>query len=325
MSEIEKKRQEFEAKVQAYCGLPEGPPVTGSDLVNEPMIRHWCEAMGDANPVYVDSDAAKRSIHEGIVAPPAMLQAWILPGYEMSDRGDGAPQNKQLELHALFDAEGYTGVVATNTDQEYTRYLRPGDEVTAETMIESISEQKSTGLGVGYFIVTRTTFTNQEGDALGWMTFRVLKFRPSQPAQAAGDAEAAPAKPSRIQSPRGFDNTWWWEAIDAGQLRIQVCSDCGALRHPPRPACAECQSMSWGSVESMGKGTVHSFTVVHHPPVPGYDIPIPIGLVELEEGTRIVANLAGCAHDEIHIGMKVECRVEDADETVKLPFFYPAA
>ncbi len=83
--------------------------------------------------------------------------------------------------------------------------------------------------------------------------------------------------------------------------------------------------MSWGSVESMGKGTVHSFTVVHHPPVPGYDIPIPIGLVELEEGTRIVANLAGCAHDEIHIGMKVECRVEDADETVKLPFFYPAA
>lgn len=83
--------------------------------------------------------------------------------------------------------------------------------------------------------------------------------------------------------------------------------------------------MSWGSIESSGKGTVHSFTIIHHPPVPGYDIPIPVGLVELEEGTRIVANLAGCSRDDIHIGMKVECRVEDADETVKLPFFYPAA
>jgi uncharacterized OB-fold protein/acyl dehydratase len=325
MSEIEKRKQEFEAKIQTYVGLPEGPPTTGSDLVNEPMIRHWCDAMGDSNPVYVNADTAAQSVHGGIVAPPAMLQAWILPGYEMANRGDRDPENMQLELHSIFDAEGYTGVVATNTEQEYTRYLRPGDEVTAETMIESISEQKSTGLGVGYFVVTRSTFTNQEGEALGWMTFRVLKFRPSQPAQATSDAADAPAQPSRIKSPRGFDNGWWWEAIDNGQLRIQTCNDCGALRHPPRPACAECQSFSWGSVESTGKGIIHSYTVIHHPPVPGYDIPIPVGLVELEEGTRVIANIAGCAHDDIHIGMKVECRVEDADETTKLPFFYPAS
>ena len=83
--------------------------------------------------------------------------------------------------------------------------------------------------------------------------------------------------------------------------------------------------MSWGSIQSTGQGTVHSYTVIHHPPVPGYDIPIPVALVELEEGTRVVGNLAGCALEDIHIGMKVECRVEDADETVKLPFFYPAA
>lgn len=325
MSEIEKRQQEFEAKIQSFAGLAEGRPVTGGDLVNEPMIRHWCDAMGDENPVYVDPDVAKQSVHGELVAPPSMLQAWILPGYEMSDRTEMTGDNKQLELHAIFDAEGYTGVVATNTEQEYARYLRPGDQVNAETLIESVSEQKSTGLGVGYFIVTRTTFTNQEGEALGWMTFRVLKFKPSQPAQAQGEAASAPAKPTRIQSPRGFDNGWWWEAIDAGQLRIQACNDCGALRHPPRPACAECQSLNWGSIESSGKGTIHSYTVVHHPPVPGYELPIPVGLVDLEEGTRIVANLAGCSPEELHIGMPVQCRVEDADETVKLPFFYPAS
>ena len=325
MSQTEERKKAFEAKIHAYVGLPEGPTAVGEDLVNEPMIRHWCEAMGDENPVYVDPAAAKESLHGGIVAPPAMLQAWILAGFPMHDSNADRGENKQLELHALFDEEGYTGVVATNTEQEYTRYLRPGDQVRAETTIESISEEKSTGLGVGYFIVTRTTFSNQEGEDLGWLTFRVLKFKPSAPAASQGESDAAPAKPSRIKSPRGFDNGWWWEAIDQGQLRIQACNDCGALRHPPRPACAECQSLDWGSIESSGNGTVHSFTLVHHPPVPGYELPIPIGLVELEEGTRIVANLAGCAPDDIHIGMKVACRVEDADETMKLPFFYPAA
>jgi len=325
MSEIEKRKREFEAKIQAYVGLAEGAPVTGADDVNEPMIRHWCEAMGDRNSVYVDSAVAKDSVHGGIVAPPAMLQAWILPGYPMHDQNRESGENKQLELHAIFDAEGYTGVVATNTEQEYTRYLRPGDQVKAETMIESVSEEKATGLGVGYFIVTRTTFATPDGEDLGWMTFRVLKFKPGQPAQAQEDGGGAPAKPTRIRSPRGFDNTWWWEGIDQGRLLIQVCSDCGATRHPPRPMCSECQSTSWGSIEASGRGTVHSYTVLHHPPIPGYELPVPVGLIDLEEGTRVVANITDCPLDEIHIGMKVECRFEDADETMKLPFFYPVS
>ena len=48
-------------------------------------------------------------------------------------------------------------MVATNCEQEYTRYLRPGDRVIAHDRIESISEQKATALGIGYFIDTRTT------------------------------------------------------------------------------------------------------------------------------------------------------------------------
>ena len=195
----------------------------------------------------------------------------------------------------------------------------------AETTIESISEEKSTGLGVGYFIVTRTTFSNQEGEDLGWLTFRVLKFKPSAPAASQGESDAAPVKPSRIKSPRGFDNGWWWEAIDQGQLRIQACNDCGALRHPPRPACAECQSLDWGSIESSGNGTVHSFTLVHHPPVPGYELPIPIGLVELEEGTRFVADLVGIAPDAVRIGMPVQLEFHEPDGATRLPCFRPTA
>jgi acyl dehydratase/ribosomal protein S27AE len=253
MSDSTKQREAFEAKIQEYVGVKEGPPGSGPDLVNEPMIRHWCETLGDENPVYVDPNAAKDSVHGGIVAPPTMLQAWVMVGYPMHDPALVKP-NKQNELHALFDEHGYTGVVATDTTQEYTRYLHPGDQVTAETTIESISEQKATALGIGYFIETRTVFSDQNGEDLGWMSFRVLKFQPGEQPTATQADDGAPAKPTRIVSPRGHDNAWWWEACDKGKLLIQKCSSCGALRHPPRPMCGKCQSTAWESIESSGNG-----------------------------------------------------------------------
>jgi len=42
------------------------------------MIRHWCDAVGDGNPVYTDREFAAKSVHGGIVAPPTMLQAWTM-------------------------------------------------------------------------------------------------------------------------------------------------------------------------------------------------------------------------------------------------------
>jgi len=320
MADPAKKQEEFEAKIQGYVGMHEGPPFVCPDAVSEPMIRHWCEVMGDENPAYTDPAAAKESVHGGLVAPPTMLQAWEMKGFDMRD--PSIIQNNQRDLHRVFDAAGYTGVVATDTEQEFTRYLRPGDQVTSDTIIESISEQKATALGVGYFIVTRAVFTDQNDEEVGWVSFRVLKFKPNAPPQPQSDAGGAPAKPTRIRSPRGHDNQWWWEGCDEGKLLIQKCSDCDVLRHPPRPMCGQCQSTNWQSIEASGKGSVHSYTVLHHPMIPGYDLPLPVGLIDLEEGVRMVANVKGCEVDDIHIGMKVECVFEDVDESMKLPFFY---
>ena len=73
-------KEALEQQMKAYVGVVQGPVEVAQDAVNEAMIRHWCEAMGDRNPAYLDADAAKRSVHGGIVAPPVMLQAWILGG-----------------------------------------------------------------------------------------------------------------------------------------------------------------------------------------------------------------------------------------------------
>jgi uncharacterized OB-fold protein/acyl dehydratase len=301
-----------------YVGKPFGAPDVGRDPVNEPMIRQWCDAMGDRNPIYWDADAAAKSAHKTVVAPPTMLQAWILSGFRMAN-ADRPPADRQEELHALFNKHGYTGVVATNCEQEYTRYLRPGERVTAEAKIESISEEKTTALGVGYFVVTRTVFRTESGEDVGSMLFRVLKFKPSAPPQAQA-AGAAPAKPGRIPPLMGKDNGWWWEGIQRGEILIQKCSACGALRHPPRPMCPECQSTQWGSIPSAGSGSVHSFVVMHHPPMPGYDFPAAIGLIDLEEGTRLVGPVVDCPFEEIHIGMKVEASIEELGG-VKMPVF----
>jgi len=72
--------------------------------------------------------------------------------------------------------------------------------------------------------------------------------------------------------------------------------------------------MEWESVPSTGQGTVHSYVVLHHPPMPGYEMPIPIVLVDLEEGTRIVSNIEGIRPDEVEIGMKVQCSIEEVEE-----------
>ena len=48
------------------------------------MIRHWVEAMGDHNPVYVSDEAARAAGYDELIAPPTMLQAWIMRGLRAS-------------------------------------------------------------------------------------------------------------------------------------------------------------------------------------------------------------------------------------------------
>jgi len=128
----------------------------------------------------------------------------------------------------------------------------------------------------------------------------------------------------RIKPPLGHDNAWWWEMADEGKLGIQRCKDCGALRHPPSPMCGKCQSLDWEAIESTGTGTICSFTVLRHPQFPGYDYPLIIVLIDLEEGTRITSQLVDCAPEAVEFGMPVQMRIQEDPDGFKLPVFVPA-
>ena len=46
-----------------------------------------------------------------------------------------------------------------------------------------------------------------------------------------------------------------------------------------------------------------------------------IAVVELDEGTRLIANLAGIAPEDVSIGMRLELDWLDADPDLTLPIF----
>lgn len=181
-STLDERLQELVA--QSVAGIP-GPPMR--DPVNLPMIHHWCDAIGDANPVYTDQEAADSSVHAGIVAPPTMLQAWSMPGLE--GRGPSLPEHQRATPPAaatgpnpirLLQEAGYTSVVATDCEQDYLRYLRPGDRLSICSELESVSDEKNTGLGVGYFVTNKSTYYDQDGEIVAEMRFRTLWFKPPQ-------------------------------------------------------------------------------------------------------------------------------------------------
>ncbi len=319
---------ELLTRLRAFEGRPSGPAMEARDEVNQAMIRHWTDAMGDDNPVYSDAEAARANGFPGVVAPPTMLQAWIMRGYRSQPDGawrapgdeSGAP-SAQEELFALLDAAGFTSVVATNCDQEYARPIVLGDRLTVSSVIESVSPEKHTALGDGHFVTTRLEYTDQHGETVATMRFRILRFRPRP--RPAADAGAAPAVP-RPRPALTHDNAFFFEGTKQGKLLIQRCGGCGRLRHPPRPACNLCGSYEWDTVEAGGRGTVYSYVVVHHPQVPGFTYPLPIAVVELEEGTRLVADLVDVDPADVHIGMAVEATLVAVDDELTLPLFRPA-
>ena len=326
-------------ELASLVGHPTGSPLVAHSAVNQAMIHHWVEAMGDEDPIYLSDEAARAVGLEQAIAPPTMLQAWTMPGLRATllrdeardDPGDGAPPSNHERLMALLDAEGMTSVVATNCDQTYARPLVQGDRLVATSFLEEVSPVKTTGLGTGRFVTTRTEFvavSETAGDADGaqllaigepvaTMRFRILKFRP-RPAEAQG-AEPRPLRPRPALTE---DNAFWFEGTRQHRLLIQRCTACGTLRHPPLPACPECRSFDWDTVASTGKGVLYSFVVVHYPQFPAFDYPLPVGLVELAEGTRLVANLDGA--DEWKIGMALEAHFVDFDDELTLPVFRPA-
>jgi uncharacterized OB-fold protein/acyl dehydratase len=306
------------------------------DPVNLPVIRAWTDAIGDANPVYTDAGFAAGSVHGGLVAPPAMIQVWTMPGLVPPASGGDDPLGV---MTAELDAAGFTSVVATNCDQTYARYVRPGEQLAVRAELLDVTGPKRTALGEGWFVTTRSTWYSGD-EPVATMDFRVLKFRPpdsdfdSEPERAGpGGHSAARGHPGPrwpgthrdvMRPPVSPDTEFFWAGARQGELRIQRCGGCGALRHPPGPACPRCGSIGKAEYQvAAGTGTVYSYVVHHHPPVPGKELPIVVAVVELTEGVRMLGELTRIDPGEVSIGMPVRVSFDRIADDLVLPGWRP--
>jgi uncharacterized OB-fold protein len=276
-------------------------PRAARDPVNLPMIRNWTEVI---DPNGQDDPGT---------APPAMIQVWTMPGLH-GVRMDDDPLG---QMSQVLDEAGYTSVVATNCDQAYHRYLKTGEQLSVQARLLDVTGPKRTALGEGWFVTTRSTWFSAD-EPVATMDFRILKFRP-EPETPVHANPTSPMLP--LVTP---DTAFFWDGTAAGELRIQRCARCGALRHPPGPMCPACGAASDGGYTvAAGTGEVFSYVVHHHPPVPGKRLPMVVALVQLPEGVRILGEMPGVRPDQVRIGLPVRVTFTPAGE-MNLPAWRPA-
>ncbi|MCU1614583.1 MAG: hypothetical protein JWO98_2123 [Frankiales bacterium] len=280
--------------------------VVAADPVNAPMVRAWCHALGDDVDRYLGAD--------GVVAPPAMLQAWCKRVATPAAEG----QDVRAELLQVCDDAGFVSIVATDCEQRYVRRLNEGDLLRCVVTVADISPLKTTSLGEGHFITFNHDYTDQAGETVAEMTYRVLKFRASESAAPA----RLPRRGEQLRPAINRDNAFFWEGTQLGEFRIQKCSSCGSLRNPPGPMCPHCRSTQWGWILASGEGTVHSFTVPHYPKVEGLEMPYVVALVDLTEGVRTITNIVDVDPADVQVGMPVELQFDAVDKDLTLPRFH---
>ncbi len=277
-------------------------PRLARDPVNQPQINTWLDAIGDRDPRWSQGEA-----------PPAMAQVWTMPGLA-GKRSEDDPLHGMM---TVLDRAGYTSVLGTNCDQTYDRSLSVGERVSITTELDSVVGPKTTGVGEGYFVTTRAVWRVGE-EQVAAMLFRVLKFKPAK--RSASPDLTDPSRTVRPMANR--DTAYFWEGASAGELRIQRCDSCQALRHPPGPLCPGCGAADRGYVVATGSGVVHSYVVHHAPPIPGKRLPMVVAVVTLDEGVRMIGEVPGvdpAGVDDSLIGTRVQVDFDRIDDELTLP------
>jgi uncharacterized OB-fold protein len=123
------------------------------------------------------------------------------------------------------------------------------------------------------------------------------------------------------------DTEAYWEGAKRHELLAQKCNQCGQLRFPPGLVCPNCLSTDHTWTQLSGKGEVYTFSLVRAPLRPEFQdaVPYVLGVVQLDEGVRMVTNIVGCPPEDVRIGMRVEVTFDDVTAEITLPKFKPAA
>jgi uncharacterized OB-fold protein len=118
----------------------------------------------------------------------------------------------------------------------------------------------------------------------------------------------------------------FWEATREQKLILQWCTHCNAAIFYPREVCPSCllsDGLEWRPAS--GRGEVYAVSVQHSPqiPLPAYESPYAVAVVELAEGVRMLSTIVGCDPESVTVGQSVTVTWEPLSDGRNLPMFSP--
>lgn len=120
------------------------------------------------------------------------------------------------------------------------------------------------------------------------------------------------------------DSEPFWRGLREGELRLQRCRGCSALRWPPRAVCNRCHGFDFEWIAVSGRGRVVSWVRTHRAFAPAWrdEVPYDVVLVQLDEqkDLQLIGRLDGALPRE---GLAVRARFVPADEAVTLLHWEP--
>jgi uncharacterized OB-fold protein len=103
----------------------------------------------------------------------------------------------------------------------------------------------------------------------------------------------------------------WRIGRENAQLIGYRCRSCGWVSFPERKkTCKRCGAApaEFHEIHMKPYGKIVSFVIQHRLPE-GFQTPLPIAVVELEEGARVYGEIIECVPDAVKMGMEVEAEL----------------
>jgi uncharacterized OB-fold protein len=118
----------------------------------------------------------------------------------------------------------------------------------------------------------------------------------------------------------------FWEACREGRFLLHRCAVCERY-YWPATRCVEHggEAMKW--VETPGRGTLYTYTIMHHAYTPSMKgkVPYAVGVIKLAEGPFFHSNVVDCPLDAIAVGMPLQAVMTEHENGLVVPMFRPVA
>jgi hypothetical protein len=140
--------------------------------VTERTVRLFSALIQDGNPLYWERG----------ICPPALLLSF---DFRYPWHPDPAVDLRPSRIFREVPLPGHY-IVNVETDSQYLRRIRVGDLVSSEGEVEDVSDTKTTRLGAGNFIRSKTSYFSAAGDLLATNTNVLFRYDRIEAAQQGG-------------------------------------------------------------------------------------------------------------------------------------------